>query len=283
MTVAETDMARTAAARSANTRHRTAPRSPREQVHAALATLLNGRAIGEQLPAEPQLAHQLGVSRATLREAMRSFEERRLIVRRHGVGTFVAPPPPVIETGLEELESLDTLARRMGLETRMGEAVIEEREATPNEAFRLQIPPKAPILSVARVMMTGARPVAFLVDVVPTAYLRRQDLGPAFNGSVLDLFIQREHPSLSHSRTDILVEAADEETAHKLHLQRGDVLLRLEAQLYARDGRVVDYSMSQFIPGHFHFHVVRRVGEATSKTTRPMSRISGAQEANGRG
>jgi GntR family transcriptional regulator len=275
-------MARTAAARSSNHRRRTAPRSPREQVHAALATLLHGRATGEQLPPEPQLAHQLGVSRATLREAMRSFEERGLIVRRHGVGTFVAPPPPVIETGLEELESLDTLARRMGLETRMGEAVIEEREATPNEAFRLQISPKALVLSVARVMMTGAMPVAFLIDVVPTAYLRRQDLGPAFNGSVLDLFIQREHPPLSHSRTDILAEAADEETARKLHLQRGDVLLRLEAQLYARDGRVADYSMSQFIPGHFHFHVVRRVGEANGKPTRPMSQVSHLKEANGR-
>ena len=237
---------------------------PREQVHAALATLLNGRQPGEQLPPEPQLAHQLGVSRATLRETMRSFQERGLIVRRHGVGTFVAPPPPVIETGLEELESLDTLARRTGLQTRMGEAVIEEREATPNEAFRLQVSPRTPVLAVARVMMTGAlpgaMPVAFLVDVVPTAYLRQQDLGPGFCGSVLDLFIQRKHPPLSHSRTDILAEAADEATAGKLHLQRGDVLLRLEAQLYACDGHVVDYSISQFVPGHFHFHVVRRVG-----------------------
>ncbi len=238
--------------------------SPREQVHAALATLLNGREPGEQLPPEPQLAHQLGVSRATLRETMRSFQERGLIVRRHGVGTFVAPPPPVIETGLEELESLDTLARRTGLQTRMGEAVIEEHEATPNQAFRLQVPPRTPVLGVARVMMTGAMPVAFLVDVVPTAYLRQQDLGPAFNGSVLDLFIQREHPPLSHSRTDILAEAADEATARKLFLQRGDVLLRLEAQLYACDGRVVDYSISQFVPGHFHFHVVRRVGNPVS-------------------
>jgi GntR family transcriptional regulator len=267
--VTETDMARTATARSSNKKRRTAPRSPREQVHAALATLLNGREPGEQLLPEPRLAHQLGVSRATLREAMRSFEERGLIVRRHGVGTFVAPPPPVIETGLEELESLDTLARRIGLETRMGEAEIVEREATPHEAFRLQVPPRTIVLSEARVMMTGSMPVAFLVDVVPMAYLRQQDLGPAFNGSVLDLFIRREHPPLSHSRTDILAEAADEATARKLHLQPGDVLLKLEAQLYARDGRVVDYSIRQFVPGHFHFHVVRRVGESNIKPTEP--------------
>jgi GntR family transcriptional regulator len=253
------------ATKTPSSKRRHPPRSPRVQVNAALAKLLNQCQVGEQLPPEPQLAHQLGVSRATLREAMRSFEERGLIVRRHGVGTFVAPPPPVIETGLEELESLDTLARRIGLETRMGEAVIEEREAFAHEAFRLQVPPRAQVLSVARVMMTGAVPVAFLVDVVPTTYLHPRDLGPSFSGSVLDLFIQRDNPPLSHSRTDILAEAADEATARKLHLQCGDVLLRLEAQLYARDGRIVDYSISQFVPGHFHFHVVRRVGETRIK------------------
>ena len=251
--------------RRSSHKQRRPPRSPRLQVNSALAELLEQCQVGEQLPPEPRLAQQLGVSRATLREAMRSFEERGLIVRRHGVGTFVAPPPPVIETGLEELESLDTLARRIGLETHMGEAVIEEREAFAHEAFRLQVPPRAQVLSVARVMMTGAVPVAFLVDVVPTAYLRQQDLEPSFTGSVLNLFIQRGNPLLSHSRTDILAVAADEATARKLHLQCGDVLLRLEAQLYTRDGRVVDYSISQFVPGHFHFHVVRRVGESRIK------------------
>ena len=83
----------------------------------------------------------------------------------------------------------------------------------------------------------GAQPVAYLVDIVPTTYLRQQDLGETFNGSVLDLFIERGEPALSHSRTDIMAEAADGALARKLHLQRGDMLLKLEAQLVARDGR----------------------------------------------
>lgn len=32
------------------------------------------------------------------------------------------------------------------------------------------------------------------------------------------------------------------------------------AHLYAEIGRVIDYSFSYFLPGYFHFHVVRRVG-----------------------
>jgi len=238
--------------------------SPRLQVNESLADLISRRKPGEQLPPEPQLAQQLGVSRATLREAMRSFEEHGQIVRRHGVGTYIAPPPPLIETGLEELESLDTLARRIGFEIHMSDAVIEEREAAPNEAARLQVPPGSLVLSVARVMKAGAQPVAYLVDIVPTTYLRRQDLGETFNGSVLDLFIRRGEPALSHSRTDIMAEAARGVLARQLHSQRGDVLLKLEAQLIAQDGQVVDYSLSYFVPGYLRFHVVRRIGKGES-------------------
>jgi GntR family transcriptional regulator len=258
-------------------RQRRALHSPRTQVNESLAALISRRKPGEQLPPEPQLAQQLGVSRATLREAMRSFEEHGQIVRRHGVGTFVVPPPPLIETGLEELESLDTLARRIGLEIHMCDAVIEERKATPGETAHLQVLPGSPVISVARVMTTGLQPgakpgthVAYLVDIVPATYLRRQDLGETFNGSVLDLLIERGEPALSHSRTDIMAEAAQGALARQLHLQRGQVLLKLEAQLVAQDGQIVDYSLSYFVPGYMHFHVVRRIGksEANNKSQR---------------
>ena len=257
-------------------RQRRPPRSPRAQVNEALAGLLNQHQPGEQLPPEPQLAQQLGVSRATLREAMRSFEERGQIVRRHGVGTFVAALPPVIESGLEELESLHTLAQRIGLETRMGEAEIIERKATPNEVDRLQVPAGSSVLSVSRVIITGAQLIAYLVDVVPTAFLRRQDLEETFNGSVLDLFLRRSQPALSHSRTDIMTATADGTLARKLGLRRGGMLLKLEAQLYARDGVVVDYSLSYFVPGHFNFHVVRRIGESNlnPSATDPDSKMT---------
>ena len=69
---------------------------------------------GEKLLSEPQLARELGVSRATLREGMRTFEAQGLIRRRQGVGTFVVGETRVIDSGLEVLESIESLANQIG-------------------------------------------------------------------------------------------------------------------------------------------------------------------------
>jgi GntR family transcriptional regulator len=237
-------------------------RPPHQQVEEALATMLEGMAPGDQLPPEPALAQQLGVSRATLREVLLAFVERGVLVRRHGVGTFVASRIPILESGLEVLESLDSLARRKGLETRVAAPQIVEREATLEEAAGLELPPDGDrhVLAISRVIAVEGAPVAHLVDVVPTEYLERGELDGDFRGSVLDLLLERGSPMLSTSRTEIRAVAAGEHVAQRLQVPRGTALLKLVAQLYSYDERVVDYSVSHFVPGHFKFHVMRKVG-----------------------
>jgi GntR family transcriptional regulator len=233
-----------------------------QQVVSEILTSLESNALvglDGLLPSEAELGRRYQVSRATIREALSRLEQRGVVIRRHGVGTFVVRPATVIEAGLEQLESIDTLARRMGLETHMGEAMIEERPASAYEADRLQISPDSPVLSVSRVIVMGDKPVAYLVDVVARPLLGKADLGEAFNGSVLDVFLLRGEPGLSHSRTDITAEAANATTARHLGLRRGDMVLKLEARLYTREGGIADYSLSYFVPGYFRFHVVRRI------------------------
>jgi GntR family transcriptional regulator len=94
--------------------------------------------------------------------------------------------------------------------------------------------------------------------------LTANELTSGFTGSVLDLLLQRGDPSLETSRTDINAVPATSEVARALGIQRGDVLLRLVAQLFTPSGRVVDYSFSYFLPGYFRFHVVRRVNNSFS-------------------
>ncbi len=213
------------------------------------------------LPSETALSQRIGVSRATLREALSQLEQGGLIVRRHGIGTFVGPRHPLVVAGLEELQSIETLAQRTGVEIHMGECEIRERAADAGEAEALKIAAGAPVLAVERVMLSGDRPIAFLIDVVPTDILGAGELGDSFDGSVLDLLLRRGDLSLKHSFTELVAEAADTDLAKRLRLRVGDPLLTFTARLFAATGRVVDYSVSYFSPGHFRFHVIRRVNQ----------------------
>jgi GntR family transcriptional regulator len=235
-------------------------RHPYQRLQGLLADLIAATPPGERMPAEPELARQLGVSRATLREAMRSFEAQGIIRRRQGVGTFVVAKPPVFESGLEVLESIESLAGRIGLNVAMGSLHTRAIQASPEQAEALAIAPESELIEVSRVILAGSRPVAYLVDILPKDVLTPADLEQGFTGSVLDLLLRRGTPELVRSVAEVRAAAAAPGIARRLEIQRGDVLLEFVARLYTVDERVIDYSLSYFLPGYFRFEVVRRVG-----------------------
>jgi GntR family transcriptional regulator len=233
---------------------------PFRRLQAELANLIGSLPAESRLPSEPELARRMGVSRATLREAMRSFEGQGLIRRRQGVGTFVVAKVPVIDSGVEILESIETLAQRTNLPVSMGELHVEQIPADEDQAAALNIPVESGLTRVSRVIYTDNRPIAYLVDTLPSDILTATEIEAGFTGSVLDLLLRRGDPKLVQSRTDIRAIGATSEVARALQIQRDDVLLHFVAQLYSKEGRVVDYSFSYFLPGYFRFHVVRKVG-----------------------
>src|SRR5690606_7684051 len=58
--------------------------------------------VDDALPSERDLANELGISRVTVRNAMRALVEEGVLVQRHGAGTFVAPR---VEQALSRLTS----------------------------------------------------------------------------------------------------------------------------------------------------------------------------------
>jgi GntR family transcriptional regulator len=142
----------------------------------------------------------------------------------------------------------------------MGELQVQEVLADGELAGSLNVQPGTKVTRVTRVIYTYNRPIAFLLDTLPLDILAASDIQTGFTGSVLDLLMHRGNPKLNQSRTEINAIGATSEVAHALQLQRDDVLLHFAAQLYSETGRVVDYSISYFLPGYFRFHVVRRVG-----------------------
>jgi GntR family transcriptional regulator len=67
---------------------------------------------GAQLPTEDQLARHFGVSMITVRGALRELQQRGLIERRQGRGTFVsAPRAPTPEWGVGSIDEIQAANR----------------------------------------------------------------------------------------------------------------------------------------------------------------------------
>lgn len=233
--------------------------STSQRLHEDLSRVIARTKAGERLPSEPVLAKRLGVSRATLREAMRTFETQGLISRRQGVGTFVTRTPHVIESGLEVLESIETLAKNIDLQVTYGKLEVDCGPANQDEAKALGLVQSTEVMRVSRVILAESRPVAYLVDVLQKDFFPCEAVETEFSGSVLDLLLKRSEPPLVNSRCEICAVAATREVARALNIQRGDSLLKFVSRLYTLDGEVVDYSLSYFLPGYFRFHVVREL------------------------
>ncbi len=233
---------------------------PFQRLQADLAALIEKTPPGQRLTSEPELAKQLGVSRATLREAMRMFETQGLIRRRQGSGTYVTGKFQALDSGLEVLESIETIARRQGLEISVSDLQMEQINADESLASMLNVSRGSRLTCVRRVIRAENRPVAYLADTLPEDILRADELTGEFHGSVLDFLLSRGD-ALATSRANVSAIGAVADVAKPLEIQRGDVLLHFSAQLFNASGRIVDYSLSYFIPGYFHFHIVRRVGK----------------------
>ncbi|MGE5645244.1 MAG: GntR family transcriptional regulator [Acidobacteriota bacterium] len=140
--------------------------------HQLKAILLEGLRRGrwkpnEQLPTEEALAAEFGVSKATVREALRDLALAGLVRREQGRGTFAAEAK--IQFGPRELRSFTEEMRDSGLPVRS--RVLEQKmvEAGPDVAERLRIPEGTPVFVLHRLRMAGEEPMGLETAHIPAA------------------------------------------------------------------------------------------------------------------
>lgn len=214
---------------------------------------------GQQLPAEKELAVQLGISRSTLREALLNLEQEGIVLRRHGVGTFVAPGyEHRLESGLERLESIMELAARQEQRAQVSDLEIQTIEAPADLAERLQVGTGEMLTSIRRVIMVDGKPVAYMADYVAPSILSPAEIGESFSGSVLDRLREKHGQLIAQALANIVAINADRFLSRKLQVKFGQALLLLEETLYTEEGAPVEFSRNYFVPDFFQFHVVRR-------------------------
>src|ERR687898_2193125 len=129
---------------------------------------------GTRLPSEPELAAELQVSRATLREALRAMELEGFLRRRQGSGTFVAEPPRMANS-LDVNFGVTDAIRAAGMTAGIANGRSWVEPASAGEAALLELEPGQDVLVIERVRTAEGNPVVLSRDLFPSRLVAGHD------------------------------------------------------------------------------------------------------------
>ncbi|MED3552129.1 GntR family transcriptional regulator [Cytobacillus praedii] len=209
----------------------------------------------EKLPSEFDLAKQLGVSRATLREALRILEEENVIIRRHGVGTFVNAKP-LFTSGIEQLSSVTDMILQAGMKP--GTIFLSSSTIGPTEEDirRFSCTMDEEIVVIERVRTANGEPVVYCIDKVPDKILTG-----TFSHEQESIFNMLENGTsrrIAYAVASIEPIGYHEKVSPILECDPETALLVLKQMHFDEMDEPILYSVNYFRADKFSFQVLRK-------------------------
>ncbi|MDO5494869.1 MAG: GntR family transcriptional regulator [bacterium] len=223
--------------------------------HLRAAISAGDYSAGSRLPTEFELAKTLGVSRSTVRAAIRELAVLGLVRTAHGVGTFVVEQP-VVSAGLEQLDSITESIRSTGREPGMDYASRVIRPVLPEEAARMAVPGDTEVLEMRRTIYADREVMAFSYDLLPTELLPEGFEIESIEGSLFATMMTRLGVTPHHSTAQV-------HAVHSEHVGWGpeanghDLFVLLNQLHYDSADRLLLYSRTYFIEGRYEFTILR--------------------------
>ena len=203
-------------------------------------------AIGNQvlspedaLPAERDLAEELGISRITVRKALDGLVAEGLLTRRQGAGTFVAAR---VEKSFSKLSSFteDMISRG-----RTPHSTWINRSAgrvTPEESLTLSLSPGAAVYRFNRIRYADGSPMALEYSTVPAFAIEGPDTVESSLYEALEKTGHRPSRALQRLRAVLFTP----EQAELLSVAPRDPGLLIERRGFLPDGRIVEVTRSYY-------------------------------------
>ncbi len=213
---------------------------------------------GSQLPPEMELIEMLGVSRATLREALRALEEQGFIIRKRGLGTYVREQSIVKDLSINF--GISEMIAQAGLRVGTRDLVIRIDQARGTITSALVLDEGAEIVRIERVRTANDRPVVWSVDILSKELLGSEAITQDYleQHSLYTFFEEHLRVRVTRGLAQLYPTTANGEMSRRLAIPKGGALLRLTQTDYDTGERPVLYSVEYHLPDAFVFLVNRK-------------------------
>jgi GntR family transcriptional regulator len=209
----------------------------------------------DRLPSETALASEYGVSRVTVRTALRTLESQGLIDVRHGSGSFVAGFGSQVRAGIQELRSISETITAMGYTPGMQRHSLVRRRPTLSEQDTLALQPGEAVLHIERIVLADGRSVAFSYDTVPARFFPPERAEHVGQQSLFgDLDAVGVHPVRASAEIHAVV---DPRVGWGPDRPKQGLYLLLDQLHVDNRSMPVVHSKTYFVEGRFQFVVLR--------------------------
>ncbi|MFK5635865.1 MULTISPECIES: GntR family transcriptional regulator [unclassified Ornithinimicrobium] len=233
-----------------------------EQIRARVAT--GAWVRGDRVPSERQLADLLGVSRITVRHAVRLAAAEGLVEQRRGVGTFVGAPDR-LEQDLSEVRSFERTLAEQG-HVASTEILASERLISDLIlAGTLGVDPATPVFNLRLLGRGDSSPVVYYDsyfalplgrEMAQAAQLLQQDGCPF---STLDLYRQESVTRVPSTLSQTIEAAsASPELARYLAVREDSAVLAIESVMSDEQGPL-EFRRAYYRADRYKFAVKRRL------------------------
>lgn len=210
-----------------------------------------------KLPSEQELSERLGVSRNTVREAIRSLENDGYVASRHGVGTFIIRDTKNIKYNISLLESATSIIQSHGYKAGTQSITYNHEQAPRQIAGHLHLTGSADVIYIERVRTADDEPVVYVEDYLPYRADMFAQLKAGYDESLL-VFLEKAGHKITFCDCTIHAVTSTPKVQSKLSLTQPRALLLLQQIHYSAKGIPVLYSDSYFISEKFEFNVIRK-------------------------
>jgi GntR family transcriptional regulator len=216
-----------------------------------------------ELPTEPELARQLGVSRGTLRQAIAILEQEGLLSRRQGLGTFIVPHTARLKNVLNNNYGVTDLIRNTGGTPGTGRIDVSRGTADQRVAENLGLKIGDPLVVIERVRTDDNIPVAYTIDYLSVRQLENRGieidaLKQALDaGGSLYQLLRGAGLVIDGAVAEVRSVVADSNLAEALNIRVKAPVLMLSQTDYGAGGVQILYS-DEYLPSDVTIQVWRK-------------------------